>query len=282
MNFLFPILAAILQAGSFTLDKVVLSIRRVNFKSYTGVSYFLIFIITLVISLICRAPLSFDLLVGNLWWLLLISIGITLVTNLVFYRALADDDLGEIQTLDLLHNIPIILLSSLVFADERNFAVLVPALVASGAVIWSHWENRHFKIAKRTLPFLVWSLSAASIIAPISKILLTRWNPISLELVRSGVIAAILGPLFFKHVRKIPLKGFLFLLATNVLTSVAWILYYYSYQRSGIVYTILIFSLQPLLVYLASVFFLKEPLRWKKATAFAIVLLSIGIAQLIR
>jgi len=43
----------------------------------------------------------------------------------------------------------------------------------------------------------------------------------------------------------------------------------------------LVFSLQPLLVYLASVFFLKEPFHWKKAAAFAIVLLSIGIAQII-
>jgi drug/metabolite transporter (DMT)-like permease len=65
------------------------------------------------------------------------------------------------------------------------------------------------------------------------------------------------------------------------LTSVAWILFYFSYQRSGIIYTILIFSLQPLLVYLASVFFLKESLYWKKAVAFIVVLLSIAVAQVI-
>jgi len=121
MNFLFPILAAILQAGSFTLDKVVLSIRRVNFKTYTGVSFPLIFLITLVIFFIFRPPLSLDLLAGNLRWLLLISVGMTIVTNLIFYRALDDDKLGEIQTLDLLHSIPIIIFASVFFADERNF-----------------------------------------------------------------------------------------------------------------------------------------------------------------
>jgi drug/metabolite transporter (DMT)-like permease len=281
MNFIFPILAAILQANSLTLDKTILSIKRVNFKNYTGVSFPLIFFITLVIFLIFRPPLSLNLLTGNLWWLLFVSIGINIVTNLVFYRALGDDKLSEIQTLDLLHIIPIIIFSSIIFTDERNFAVIIPALVASVAIIWSHLENRHFKIAKRTLPFLLWSLSAASVGAIISKILLASWNPISLELVRSGVMALILGSLFSKQIKKIPSKAFWFLLATNISSSVAWILYYFSYQRSGIIYTVLIFSLQPLLVYFASVFFLKERLRWKKTVAFFVVLLSIAAAQII-
>lgn len=281
MNFLFPILAAILQAGSFTLDKVVLSIRRVNFKTYTGVSFPLVFLITLIIFFIFRTPLSLDLLAGNLLWLLLVSIGMTIVKNLIFYRALDDDKLGEIQTLDLLRGIPIIIFASIIFTDERNFFVIIPALVASFAVVWSHWEHHHFKIAKHTLPFLVWSLSVAPIEASISKVLLVSWNPISLELVRSGAVAFILAPLFAKYAQKVSFKAFSLLLATNILTSIAWILFYFSYQRFGIIFTILVFSLQPLLVYLASVFLLKEPFHWKKAAAFAIVLLSIGIAQVI-
>lgn len=281
MNFIFPILAAILQACSLTLDKTILSIRRVNFKNYTGVSFPLIFFITLIIFLIFRPPLSLSLFAGNLWWLLFVSIGINIVTNLIFYRALDDDKLGEIQTLDLLHVIPIIIFSSIIFTEERNFAVIIPACVASGAVIWSHLEHHHFKIAKHTLPFFLWSLSAASVGAIISKVLLASWNPISLELVRSGVMALIFGSLFSKQISKISSKAFWFLLATNISSSVAWILYYFSYQRSGIIYTVLIFSLQPLLVYFASVFFLKERLQWKKAVAFAIVLLSIVIAQVI-
>lgn len=281
MTFIFPTLAAILQAGSFTLDKVVLSIRRVSFRSYTGVSFPLIFLITLIIFLIFRPPLSFGLLRGNLWWLLLISVGMTIITNLIFYRALDDDRLGEIQTLDILRNIPIIIFSSVIFADERNFTVVLPALVASFAVIWSHWECHHFKVAKHTLPFFIWSLTVAPIGALISKVLLASWNPISLELVRSGAVALLVGPLFVRHSFKISLKAFSLLLATNILTSIAWILFYFSYQHSGIVYTLLIFLLQPLLVYLASIFFLREPLQWKKATAFVIVLLSIVAAQII-
>jgi uncharacterized membrane protein len=281
MDFILPILAAVLQAGSSTLDKAILSIRRVNFKTYTGVSFPLIFFITLIIFFLFRPPLSFSLLSGNLWWLLIIVVLITIITNLIYYRALDADCLGEIQTINLVQNIPIIIFASIIFADERKFIVIIPALIASLAIIWSHWERHHFKMAKFTLPFLFWSLSMAPLGALISKVLLVNWNPISLELVRTGAVALILGPLFLKYEQKINLKTFLLLLATNILTSVAWIFYYFSYQRSGIIYTVLIFSLQPLLVYLASVFFLKETLKWKKAVAFAIVLISIAIAQIL-
>jgi len=281
MNFIFPLLAALLQASSFTLDKVVLSMRRVDFRAYTGTSFPLIFLITLVVFFIARPPLHLHLFSGNLLPLLFISIGMIICTNLIFYRALDDDRLGEIQTIDLLQNIPIILFASIIFADERKPLVIFPAMIASCAVIWSHWEHHHFKMAKHTLPFLAWSFITAPVGASISKMLLASWSPISLELVRSGAVALILGPLFSQYTRKISFRAFSLLLATNILTSIAWILFYFSYQRSGIIYTLLIFSLQPLLVYLAAFFFLGEPFQAKKALAFVLVLASIAAAQII-
>lgn len=280
MNFIFPFLGAVLQAGSFTLDKVVLSVRRVTFKTYTGFSFPLIFLITLIIFLIFQPPLSLVLFSGKFLWLILLSIVLSIAINLIFYRALDADRLSELQTIDLLKNIPIIILASFIFAGERNFIIILSAFVVSAAIIWSHWQKGHFQIAKYTSPFLFCAIILSPLRAVISKELLTVWNPISLELVRSGAIALILGPLFFRFYQKIPRKAFLLLIATNILTSVGWILYYFSYQISGIVYTVLLFSLQPLLVYFASVFFLKEPWQRKKIIAFFIILISIIVAQI--
>lgn len=281
MNFLFPILAAILQASSFTLDKVILSFRRVGYKTYVGVSFPLVFAVTLVVFLIFRPPLSLELFSGNIGWFILLSIILSIANNLFFYRALDDDNLGEIQTLDLLRVVPVIIVSGIIFTDERNLFIIIPALVASLAIIWSHWEHHHFKIAKKTLPFLLWALAMAPIGAALSKVILTTWNPISLELVRSGAMALILGALFYKQIERVTSKVFYYLVATNILTSIAWIMFYFSYQRLGIIYTVLIFSVQPLLVYFASVFLLKEKVQPKKAIAFAIVLISIVSAQII-
>jgi EamA domain-containing membrane protein RarD len=67
---------------------------------------------------------------------------------------------------------------------------------------------------------------------------------------------------------------------TNILTSLAWILFFYSVQTSGVIYTVLIFLLQPLLVYLAAVLLLKERPTLKKTIAFAVVLAAIAVADL--
>jgi drug/metabolite transporter (DMT)-like permease len=69
------------------------------------------------------------------------------------------------------------------------------------------------------------------------------------------------------------------LLLTNLFTTSAWILFYFSYQISGVIYTILLFSIQPLLVYGAGIFLLEEKMEKRKLLAFTIVLAAIAIAQ---
>jgi len=281
MNFIIPTISSILQASSFTLDKTILSIKNVSHKTYLGISFPLTFIATLLIFLIFRPPLTLDLFVGRYFWLILALIVLVIFTNLIFYNALKHDKLGEIQTIDLLRNVPLILFAGFFFPLERDLLVISLALIASFSIIWSHWEKHHFVIAKRTFPFLMWTILMAPFTGIIMRVLLEVWNPISLQLISDGAIALILGPLFFKYAKKISKKGILLLLLTNLLTSIAWILYYFSFQISGIVFTVLIFSLQPLLVYLASFIFLKEKHHWKKTLAFVIVLASITLAQIL-
>ena len=80
MAFLFPILAAVAQASSVTLDKVILGMRRVDFRDYTGVSFPLLFLITLVAYLIIRPPLRPEFLLGSMGLFLAASAAIVLVS----------------------------------------------------------------------------------------------------------------------------------------------------------------------------------------------------------
>ena len=278
---LFPIAAALLQTVSFTLDKVVLSVKRVDFRTYTGVSFPLSFAVNVVLFFIFRPLFPEKWFEGYYGLLLLGGIGIGFLTNILFYRALDHDKLGEIETLSLLNTIPVIIVSGILFTDERNFAILIPALVASAAIVWSHWERHHIKIARDTLPYLCWSLTIAPVSAAISKELLTVWNPIALEMVRTGALATMFLFVFRDAITKIPVRALRLLIFTNILTTVAWILFFFGYQQLGIVHTLLLFSLQPFLVYLSSIFILKERPSWKRTVGFVIVLISIGIAELL-
>lgn len=276
--FIFPFLAAVLQATSATLDKVILS-KKVNFRGYLGISFPISFFVTLIIFSIYKPTISYEFFSGfQLFWLL-VSIILTILTNYIIYKALAQDYLGEIETIGLVAAIPTIILSSIVFTSERNFFVVILAIIASAAIIWSHLEGGKLSIRKNTLPFLVCALTLMPLNAIVMKILLSHWSPISLELIRNGVVAAVFLPMFQKSIKATNFTAMLFLLLTNVLTSVAWILFFFSYQKIGIIYTILLFSLQPILVYFAAIFILKEQPQYKKIVAFIIVIASIAIAQ---
>lgn len=282
MSFILPVISAVLQSASFTLDKVTLSIKKVSYKSYNGISFPLIAIFTLIIFLIFRPSLSEEMFQLKYLLLIFISILLGIVGNLIYYRALKSDQLSEMQTISLLGSVPLILFTSIFFADERNPFVIALAIIAVSALIWSHWKKHHFKIAKKTLPFLIWVLAVSPFGGPISKTILQTWNPIALQLIKDIAIAIVFLPLFMKSVKSTPTKAIPYLLLTNILTTVAWILYFFSYQQIGIIQTVLIFSLEPMLVYFASVLFLKEKFQKKKAIAFAIILISIALAQILK
>jgi drug/metabolite transporter (DMT)-like permease len=281
MNSLLPLLAAVLQAGSSVADKITLNMRGVSFRTYVGVSFPLWFLVMLIIFLIFRPPLTVELFLGMTGLFFAISVGMIIASNILYYRALKHDGLGEMETLLLLSSIPVIIFSSAIFVDERKLFVVIPAFIAACAVIWSHWEKRHIHLARRTWPFFLFALVFASLRSVLQKELLLAWNPISLEFMQAAIAAIILGILFWKHARGVGLKTFYLLVLTTVFSSVAWILVGFSIQRSGIVFTGLLFAAQPLLVYFSSVLFLREKTNWKKNLAFAVVLLSIGAAQVL-
>lgn len=281
MSLIFPVGAAVLQAASYTLDKVVLSVKKITYRTYVGISFPLIFFITLIIFFIFRPPLSLSLFSGKFLYLILLSAVLSIITNLIFYRALDSEKLSEIETLSLAGNITLIIFTSFIFASERNILVIFLTLIASSSVVWAHWRKDHLQIAKKTKLYLFWAILISPFMAIINKIILTAWNPISLELVRTGLVALVLGPLFLRYEKKASLNAFLLLIATNALTTVAWILYFFSFQKFGIIQTVLIFSLQPLLVYFTSIFLLKEKLHWKKFVSFLIILVSIAISRVI-
>ncbi|MFA5258632.1 MAG: EamA family transporter [Candidatus Pacearchaeota archaeon] len=280
MSFLYPLGAAVLQAASATLDKVTLSIKGVTYKTYTGVSFPLIFLFTLIIFLIIKPTFALQSFNFKIIFLIIISTVFIIGTNLLYYRALKHDLLSEMQTFSLLSNIPLILLT-IIFLKERNPLLILLAFICVIALVWSHYERRHFKISKNTLPYFIWIILIAPFGGIMSKIILQTIDPISLQLIRDGIIALIFMVLFFKNIKRVPRKAYFPLLLTNILTSIAWILYFLSYQKSGIIYTVLIFSIQPLLVYITSIFLLKEKTNFRKITAFVIILICIGVAQLL-
>jgi drug/metabolite transporter (DMT)-like permease len=282
MPIIYPISAAILQSGSMTFDKVILSMKKMNYKNYIGISFPLIFLFTLIIFLIFKPEFNPEFFQLKYIILIFLLIIIIFVTNILYYKALKKDLLSEMQTLSLLKGIPLILFAAIIFPNERNPIIIILSIIAVGSIIWSHWEHHHLKISRDTLPFLLWILSIGAFGGVIYKLVLDVMSPITIQLITDGAIVLILTPLYYKDIKTISKKALPLILLTNFLTSIAWILYYFSYQISGIIYTVLLFSLQPVLVYFISLIFLKEKFHWKKFTAFIIIIIVIVISQVVK
>ncbi|MEK7520095.1 MAG: DMT family transporter [Patescibacteria group bacterium] len=279
MNPLFPVIAAVLEAASLTLDKFILSMHRMHYQAYIGAGFPLFLCALLALFFIIRPPLTDDMFTGKLLLLLALAVCVALGTNLLYYRALKNDHLNEMQTVDLLFGIPAVLYAKLIFPDEKGVLILLLALVASAAVVWSHWEHHHFRVARRTLPYLLWIVTLAPFSAIATKELLAVWHPVALLLVTYGIATVLLTPYLFRHIRQVPGKAWPFMALTSFLTAISITLYYFSYQNFGVIYTMLIFALQPFLVYFAAFFFLKEQMHRKKIIAFFIILSAIIVAQ---
>lgn len=275
MYILVPLVSAVLQATSLVLDKVALSMRGVSFRTYTGVSFPIYWAIILIIFIIVRPPVFPADVSGYDAALFMVSIATIVGGNLIYYRALDRDNLGELQTIDLFREIPVAIVAALFFVDERSLVVFLAALVASAVILWAHWEKKHFRIRKKTIPFLAWVIVVEPIAALAIKSILQRWNPISLQVIQIGIVSIIFYLLFSKEFEKLNVKLFKIFFAISALSAVAWILFYYSIQHFGVVYTVLISSIRPIGVYVASVLFLKEKPHWKKSVAFCVVLCTI-------
>jgi drug/metabolite transporter (DMT)-like permease len=276
-----PVIAAFLQAGSVTLDKIILNLKKTDYKTYIGASFPMILLINIIAFLIFKPALNAEMLSFKIISLVVISSILSIIGNFLFYRALQHDCLSEMETIALFSNIPLIVFTSIFFISERNPMIIALALVSSLFIVWSHWNHKKFQISKLTMAFLIFILLLSPFRGIIAKHLLSVLDSISLNLFVSILPAVFFFFYYFKNMEKASGRAWLLLLATNILSSITWILYYFSYQKIGIVHTVLIFSLQPLLVYFSSIFILKEKIHWKKFLAFLIVLVCIALSQIL-
>ncbi|HUO75437.1 MAG TPA: EamA family transporter [Candidatus Paceibacterota bacterium] len=283
MGILSPLIASFLQAASYTFDKAALNVRRIDWKTYTSVSFPLLMLFDALFLFIVRPAVDWGSLGGLAGVFVFVTIIVGFITNALYYRALDDEDLHELQTWGVFIAIPTLIVTSILFTDERKLVVLIPALIATAAVTWSHLgKGNGLAVRPKTVAFIGWMIVATPAMAGMSKVILQSWNPILLELVRDSSLALIFWIAVSKGISHVNRKAWSYLLATNMLSSAAWILYYYGYQQIGIVHTMLLFSLAPVLTYLFSLIFLREKFQPRRIVAFVIVLASIAAAQLLR
>jgi drug/metabolite transporter (DMT)-like permease len=277
MGGILPFIAVMMDATGSTLEKVVLSVKGLLPKTYMSAAYIVLFLTDLAFFLWLDLELPTYLTRTGFYFALVVGIG--LLGNFLYYRAIKSDDLTQVTQFSLLYNIPLIILAYLFFPEQSSATVAVLAVIAALTVIWSQWEGG-FHIKRSTMAFFLFTLVGIPFGSVLQTLIMEEWNPVQLAISSDALIALALLPIFLAARRKgrLPLSAAGRLVASQVLIAVSFMAYLWSYATLGLLYTSLIMMLQPLMVYLFSVKFLGEKFETKKTIAFGVVLLCITAA----
>jgi drug/metabolite transporter (DMT)-like permease len=271
-----PILGSLALASGTLLEKLVLMKRKINIKVYQ----------TLVFTATCISMIPFI----YFFWKVsseaftLINIGLfilviffSLLANLFTFYSMKWEKLSRLEPAKITEPIFVVLLAiifSFMFDSglyERNFNVIIPSLIAGGALIFAHIKKHHLDFNKYFIAALLGSFFFAVELV-ISRLILDYYSPISFYFLRCLfiVLASLifLRPKIFNNLNgKVTLEIFI--------TGALWFIYrvavYYGYIFLGIVSTTLITMLSPVFIYTFARIFLKEKISWKNILASIII-----------
>ncbi|MBW3014037.1 DMT family transporter [Candidatus Woesearchaeota archaeon] len=270
-----PFFAAVGGAVNMVLSKKVLSKHKMSYKLFLAITTAILFLMCLILSPFLIAIHPGALVPVNVFLLIFVGV-LSFIYNLLFFHGLQEESLNETETVWMFLPLLIVILSLIFYPAERNYYIFIPALISGAALILSHIKRHHVDFS-RGAHLILLSVVVAAFEAIFIRYLLDFYNPFSLYFVRIG-IAAILMWLYAKpHVGKVKSKSWLYIIILSVFVLIQFIFTYWSYAVNGLVYTMLILNLLPVMIFAYAWTLGKERFEWKKFLA-AIVILGCVIA----
>jgi len=273
-----PFAGAISEAAGTILEKTVLRKRRIDYKVYTVFSFLAIVLVSLPL-LYFFWKLEPEAYETKNFIILLFVIATSIIANLLMFYSLKRENVTELEPLRLFQPLFVILLAFAIYSTERNFSILIVALVASGALIFSHLRKHHLQFNKYLIAALLASLFfAIELVA--SRAILPYYSGITFYFIRCAAIFIFTFAIFRSSPKFIDkTSGFLILV-----TGAIWIFYrvvlYYGYLTYGVIFTTLLFILAPIFIYIFARIFLKEKLNWRNILAAIIIVACVAYAIL--
>ena len=274
----FPILGALALGGATILEKIVLIKRKVDTLLYQTASFLSLVIIMLpfIYFFWKLTPPAFELKNMIIFTLIVVF---SIIANLFSFFALKWEKINNIEPAKLLEPLFIILLA-IVFSFftagiyERNMNIIIPALIAGFAIIFSHIKKHHLRFNKYFLAAIAGSFFFALELV-LSKLILDFYSPISFYFLRCIAIFLISFIIFKPKFEKLSKKVRGEIFATAIVWFVYRIIIYYGYLSFGVVFTTLMVMLGPIFIYAFARIFLKERLSRRNIAASIVIIVCV-------
>lgn len=281
MVYYLPVIGAMALAGGTILERIVLRIKKVGVELYQTASFLaiIVFLLPLLYFFWKMDPAALE--PKNVIIFLLVIFFATIANLLVFY-SLKWEKVGNLEPARVLEPLFVILLAiifSFFVKDlyDRNLKIIIPALVASLALVFSHIKKHHFQFNPYFIAAVIGSFFFALELV-ISRLILDLYSPVAFYFLRSLAIF-IFSILVFRPNFKELDKGVRWQI---FLTGFIWVVYriviYYGYLKVGVIFTTLLLMLSSIFIYALAYFILKEKISWQNLAASAVVIGSVVYA----
>lgn len=278
-----PILGALALAGSTILEKVVLKKRKIDIKLFQTATFLgVVLLILPVIYFFWKlTPEAFSL--KNILIFMSVIV-VSVIANLLLFFALKWEKVSVIEPAIIMEPLFTILLA-VIFSFftfelfERNFNLIIPALIASLALIFSHVKKHHLQMNKYVLAGIAGSFFFALEMI-LSRLILDFYSPVSFYFLRAVFVFLISLILFKPQFSRLNSKVKLEILLISALWIIYRVMVYYGYLNLGVVFTTLLIMLGPVFVYAFARIFLKEKLEIRNILAAIVIIACVIYATM--
>lgn len=281
---MFGTLAAILStvagATGLVIDKVALSKRKIGLSVFLPISFLFLFLFTLVLTPYLGHVDWQVATLTNSMFLLFLMVIVAVAWNALFYQSLQREKIHNHELIMMLGPLVTIVLAAVFFPENVDNRILLLAIIASLALVFSKGQKEHFFVSKNSYnTFLaVILMSTESIII---RELLYSYSPVALYAIRTFFIMIFFFIYYRPNIATIKPQALHWIAASSLFGLIAMIGRFYAYAEVGIILTTLIAILGPLIVFLASWEILHEKIKPRVIFSAIIILACVVIATAI-
>jgi len=281
MVYYLPVVGAIALAGGTILERIVLRKKKVGVELYQTAS-FLAIIISLLPLVYFFWKLDSEAFGARNILIFALVILFSMIANLLVFYSLKWEKVGNLEPARVLEPLFVILLAIVFsfFAEnlfERNLKIIIPALIASLALILSHIKKYHLKFNPYFVAAIIGSFFFALELV-ISRLILDFYSPVTFYFLRSLSIFFLSLLIFKPDFKKLDKKVRWQIFATGFIWMIYRVIVYYGYLKVGVIFTTLLLMLGPIFVYALAHFILKEKISWQNFAAAIVIVGSVAYA----
>lgn len=279
-----PILGALALGSGTILQKIVLRKRKIGIKTYISAEFLAIVIAMLPFIYFFWKLDSSALELKNIIIFFLI-VFFSIIANLFNVFSMKWEKVSNLEPAKILEPLFVILLAvvfSFIFGEtlyERNLNIIIPAIIAGLALVFSHIKKYHLDFNKYFIAQILASFFFALELV-ISRQILDYYSPISFYFLRCVSVLLISFIIFRPKFNYLTKKVKLEILLLGIIWAIYRIVVYYGYMRLGVIFTTLIIMLGPIFIYIFAWKFLKEKINWRNIIAALVIVACVLYAVL--